>query len=235
MKERSTMNACTPLTDTPELRRSIIDGCRRLSELGFCIGTWGNISVRVEGGLLITPSRLDYDIMQPEDLVVVSWKGEILGGCRLPSSETELHRLLFERRPDIGAIVHSHSPYASIVSVARRNLPVCVEDMAQIIGDTVNCTPYTPGGRHRELAEAACAAIGNRAMAVLLANHGPVVGGRDLAEALVASQVLEKSARLYLGAEALGGAHAIAAEYIEEERHRYLFKYGVEDPIEVKG
>ena len=229
------MNACKPLTDTPELRRSIIDGCRRLSDLGFCIGTWGNISVRVEGGLLITPSRLDYDVMRPEDLAVVSWKGEILDGCRQPSSETELHRLLLERRSDIGAIVHSHSPYASLVSVARRNLPVCIEDMAQIIGDTVNCTSYTPGGRHRALAEAACAAIGDQAMAVLLANHGPVVGGRDLAEALVASQVLEKAAQAYLGAEALGGAHAIEAECVREERHRYLFKYGMEDPIEVKG
>ena len=228
------MQPCPPVSDSNELRRAVIAACLRLSELGFCIGTWGNVSVRVTDGLLITPSRLDYSVMQPEDLVVVSWKGERLRGRRLPSSETELHRLLLERRPDLGAIVHSHSPYASALAAAHRDLPVCLEDMAQIIGGTVHCAAYTPGGRHRDLAEAAAAAIGNTAMAVLLANHGPIVGGRSLDEAVIAAQVLEKAARVHLYAEAVGGGHAIAPELVAEERHRYLFKYGKEDPIEVK-
>jgi L-fuculose-phosphate aldolase len=229
------MQICPPVADTNELRRAVIAACLRLSDLGFCIGTWGNVSVRVTDGLLITPSRMDYTIMQPEDLVVVSWKGEKLRGRRVPSSETELHRLLLERRPDLGAIVHSHSPHASALAAAHRDLPVCLEDMAQIIGGTVHCARYTPGGRHRDLAEAACAAIGPDAAAVLLANHGPVVGGRNLDEAVIAAQVLEKAARVYLYAESVGGGCPIAPELVAEERHRFFFKYGKEDPIEVKG
>jgi len=226
---------CPPIADTPELRHEIIAACRRLSDLGFCIGTWGNISVRVTDGMLITPSRLDYAVMAPEDLVVVSWQGVRVRGRRLPSSETELHRLLLERRPDLGAIVHSHSPFASALAAAWRDLPVVLEDMAQIIGGTVRCAAYTPGGRHRALAEAAAAAIGTDAVAVLLANHGPIIGGHDLNEALIAAQVLEKAARIFLLAQAAGGAHPIAPELVIEERHRYLYKYGKEDPVEVKG
>ncbi|HUU92847.1 MAG TPA: class II aldolase/adducin family protein [Phycisphaerae bacterium] len=185
--------------------------------------------------MLITPSRLDYDQMEPSDLVVVSMKGEVVSGHRLPSSETELHRLLLVRKPEFGAIVHSHSPYASAVAAARRDLPVVAEDMAQIIGGTVHCATYTPGGRHLALAEAACAAIGDQATAVLLASHGPIVGGCDLSEALIASQVLEKAARLYLLAEPIGGCHPLPPELVAEERHRYLFKYGKENPIAGKG
>jgi L-fuculose-phosphate aldolase len=218
------------IPDTTELRREIIAACLRLSELGFCIGTWGNVSVRLTDGLLITPSRMDYAIMQPEDLVVVAWTGERLRGHRVPSSEKELHRLLLQRRPDLGAIVHTHSPHASALAAAHRDLPVCLEDMAQIIGGVVRCTPYTPGGRHRALAEAGCAAIGPDAAAVLLANHGPIVGGRTLGEAVIAAQVLEKAARVFLLAESVGGARSIPAEQVAEERHRYFFKYGKEEP-----
>ncbi len=219
----------TPLQDTPQLRGDIIRACRTLTDLGFCIGTWGNVSVRVESGLLITPSRVNYDVMQPGDMVVVDWEGVRVSGHRPPSSEMQLHRLLLLRRPDLGCIVHTHSPYASGVACARKSIPVSVEDMAQIIGGEVKCAAYTPGGRHIDLAEAAWEAMGDTAAAVLLANHGPVVGGRDLAEAVVACQVLEKAAQLFIFANSLGGCTSISEEMVAEERYRYLHKYGKDE------
>jgi L-fuculose-phosphate aldolase len=216
----------TTISDGTAIRQEMIAACNNLAHLGFFISTWGNISVRVEEGMLITPSRMDYAQLVPEDIVLISMDGRKLRGERVPSSETALHHLVMTTRPDMGAIVHTHSPYASIIACAQRALPVVVEDMAQIIGGTVHCAPYTPGGRHHELAEAVTSALGDEAMAVLLANHGVLAGGRTLEEAMTACRVLEKAALLYLHAEMLGGCYRIPDAAVREERHRFLYKYG---------
>lgn len=218
-----------PLPDTLELREEIIGACIFLMDIGFCIGTWGNIAVRVEDGLMVTPSRIDFRTMAPDDLVTISWEGKQIAGDRLPTSEAELHRMVLLHRPDLGASVHSHSPYASAVSAARKSIPVCLEDMSQIIGGEVMCAEYTPAGRHKSLAEAAVSVMGDHAAAVLLANHGPIVCGRTLAEALTAAQVLEKSAMAFLSAIPLGGCVPIPDELVREERYRFLYKYGGRD------
>jgi L-fuculose-phosphate aldolase len=217
-----------PLPDTPGLREEIVHACRFLVQIGFLIGTWGNVGVRVERGLMVTPSRVDFGRMGPDDLVVVGWDGVKIGGERVPSSETELHRLILLNRPDLGACVHTHSPYASAVSCARRSIPVISEDVSQIIGGEVKCSRYVPAGRHRDLAGAAWEAMGLESSAVLLANHGAVAGGRDLAEAVVAAQVLEKAAMSLILASAVGGAVVIDEALVKEERHRFLYKYGKE-------
>ena len=101
--------------DTNELREAVIRTCLLMRDrLGYFVGTWGNISVRVEDGLLVTPSRMSYDAIAADDLVVVGWEGGVLRGHRVPTSEMELHRQVLRRRPDLGALVHSHSPWASV-------------------------------------------------------------------------------------------------------------------------
>ncbi|MEN6356796.1 MAG: class II aldolase/adducin family protein [Armatimonadota bacterium] len=215
--------------DTLQLRQEIIKACLYLSDIGHFIGTWGNISVRVDEGFLITPSAVDYAAMSPEDFVVVSMEGKKVSGQRVPSSETELHRRLLAMRPDLDAFVHTHAPYATCMACAHKSLPVIVEDMAQIIGGEVRCTGYASGGRSKDLSEEACAAIGDDSAAVLLANHGAVAGGRTLSEAVAACRVLEKAAFIYINAAAIGGAHTIPDECISEERNRLLYRYGVED------
>ena len=194
--------------------------------LGYFVGTWGNISVRVTEGLLVTPSRIAYEEVQPDDLVVVGWEGGVVRGQRVPTSETELHRQLMLERPDLGAIIHSHSPWASVCACAHRAIPVLSDDMAEVIGGEVRCAPYVPAGRHRELAQAVREAIGPDACAVLLGNHGVAAGGRDLAEAIVACQFVEKAAMIFVQAQAIGGVQPIPEELWREERHRYLYKYG---------
>jgi L-fuculose-phosphate aldolase len=215
--------------DTLQLREQIIKACLYLSDIGHFIGTWGNISVRIDEGFLITPSAVDYATMSHEDFVVISMDGKKVSGNRVPSSETELHRRLLAMRPDMGAFVHTHAPYVTCMACAHKPLPVIVEDMAQIIGGEVRCTRYASGGRSKDLSEEACAVIGDDSTAVLLANHGAVAGGRTLSEAVTACRILEKAAFIYISAAAIGEAHPIPDECISEERNRLLYRYGIED------
>jgi len=215
--------------DTTELRNEVIEICREMAKRGLCISTWGNVSIRLRDAVLITPSRMEYEAMRPEDMVVVSPQGERIGGERLPSSETLLHCALLAARPEVPVWVHSHAPHASTLACMHRELPIFIEDMAQIVGGTVGCSCYVPGGRHRELAQATVAALRPGAMAVLIANHGVVVGASNLAEALTATLVLEKAAAIQLAAAAAGGViEPLAPELVREERERYLTKYGKE-------
>jgi L-fuculose-phosphate aldolase len=108
---------------------------------------------------------------------------------------------------------------------------VVADDLAVVIGGEVRCAPHVVAGRHRELAEAAAEAIGPDACAVLLGNHGVVAGGRDLAEAVAASQIVEKAALIFVQGQALGGAQVIPEELWREERHRYLYKYGKHEDL----
>jgi L-ribulose-5-phosphate 4-epimerase len=210
--------------DTTATRREIIEACRVLQRERHFIGTWGNISLRLEDGLLITPSRVDYAVMQPDDLVVVSWTGAKSKGSRVPSSELELHRLVMLQRKDLGALIHTHSPYAMTIASTHREIPVITEEMSQIIGGKVRCTRYIPAGRHLQFAEEACEKIGS-VNAVLIANHGALVGGTDIKTALLTADILEKIAFIMINAASLGGSTEIPSELVGEERHRFLFKY----------
>ena len=208
-----------------ETKLEIISTCRALERIGHFVGTWGNISVRVLEGFIITPSRVSYDTLAPADFVTVDLDGRVVAGHRLPSSETGVHRLVLRQKPGAGAIIHSHPPCASAISCLHRALPVFVEDVAQIIGGEVKCTRYVPAGQHQKLAEEVARTIGEE-NAVLLANHGALVCGRTLAEAFVACQILEKAAYMMLLAGGLGPVIPIPDGHVQAERHRFLCKYG---------
>jgi L-fuculose-phosphate aldolase len=212
--------------DLQELRQQILETCRQCVALGYFIGTWGNVSARWGDYLLITPTRVAYEAMTPADLVLIDIAdGQRVEGTRLPSSEMQLHRAIYRARRDVGAIVHSHSPYASAVACLHKGIPCLLEDMAQLIGE-VRCAPYVPGERHVELGVGAVAYLED-SNAVLLANHGPVCCGRDLREAVMVNQVLEKSALAFLWMSAIGqGLQIIPPEHVASERSRYLYRYG---------
>jgi len=207
------------------LKREMIEKCRLLEKMGYFIGTWGNISVRVPEGFIVTPSRVEYAVITPKDFVTVSLAGKVLAGHRLPSSEAEIHRAVLSKKPDVGAIIHSHSPCATAVSCLHETIPVFVEDMAQIIGGPVRTTRYVPAGQHKKIAEEVASTIGEE-NAVLLANHGVMCCGRTLEEALVASQILEKAAAMVLAVGGAGKVIPIPDEFVRSERHRFLYKYG---------
>lgn len=216
-----------PFAESRELRKGVLETCFLMRDkLGYFVGTWGNMSARTTEGLLVTPSRANYDDLTPDDLVLVSWEGKKLKGERVPTSETELHRQIYLERPDLGVLIHHHAPWSSVFACAQKGIPVLSDDMAEVIGGPVACAPYVPAGRHHELAAAARTAIGPDACAVLMANHGVICGGRTIEEAVVCCQFVEKAALIFIQAGALGGVVPIPEELWREERHRYLYKYG---------
>ena len=211
-------------TDDLDLKRELIQICHRLVALGYLIGTYGNVSARVPGGLIVTPSRVDYADLTPEDMVTVSDEGVILAGTRLPSSELEVHRQIYLRRPDVNAVLHTHSLHATALSCCHDTIPVIVEEQSQVVGGEIHCTRYIPAGRHEELGEETARALGT-SNAVLLANHGVVNCGRSLEEALFTSIVVERIAQMRL----LTGPDAVVPippEHVASERDRFLHRYG---------
>ena len=155
-----------------ELRSKIIDTCRRLRSAGYVFGTWGNAGVQLDdGNILITPSRADYDELLPEDLPVLAPDGSIVSGSRLPTSEREIHRGILNARRDVGAVVHTHSPYAMMCCALDGGIPAFSEEMCQLLGGSIPISErFVPSDAH----------------AVLLRNHAPVALGRTLDEATVA-------------------------------------------------
>ena len=215
--------------DAIDERNKIITVCRELESCGFITGTWGNVSIRYGDGFLLTPSRVEYASMVPEDIVLVGLDGQKLSGQRPPSSEKEVHRQIYVKRPDIGAIIHCHSTYATAVSVAGVDIPPILEEVAQLIGDGVKCTKeYVRAGEHEKLGEQAAAFIFQNA-AVLLKNHGPVCCGKDIEEALLCSQVVEKAATIFLSLENGLKAVSIPADAVALEHDRYKNTYGKEE------
>lgn len=208
-----------------ELKQQIIDACLRLEAMGYIIGTYGNASARVPGGLIVTPSRVDYRALTPADMVTVSDDGHVIEGTRLPSSETSVHRLIYLARPDVNAVLHTHSFHATALSTLHDTIPVIVEEQSQVIGDEIRCTRYVPAGQHHNLGEEVARTLGS-SNAVLLANHGVVCVGRTLDEALFACQVAERVAHMRLLTSAIGSAAPIPPEYVRSERERWLYKYG---------
>src|SRR3954465_5318574 len=117
------------MTEHVELKQSIIDTCLRLEAMGYVIGTYGNASARLPdgSGLIVTPSRVDYHSITPEDMVTVANDGTVIDGKRIPSSETSVHRLIYVARPDVRAVLHTHSFYATALSCLHETVPVIVE------------------------------------------------------------------------------------------------------------
>jgi L-fuculose-phosphate aldolase len=168
---------------------------------------------------------VSYSLIGTRDFVTVSLAGTVLEGHRLPSSETAIHAAVLSKKKDVGAIIHSHSPYATAVSCLHQAIPAFVEDFAQIIGGEVRCTQYVPAGQHKRIAEEVGNTIGEE-NALLLANHGVICCGRDLDEALTANQILEKAALMMLAAGGSDKVIPIPQEYVRSERERFLYKYG---------
>lgn len=198
------------------LSQEILEAGRRLIEADLSDGTSGNISVRrPDGAMVITPSSLDFRLVTERDLVEVDLSSGKAHGRRRPSSEWRLHALVYEKRPDVHAVVHHHGPWSTAAAVARTVIPVVVDEAADI--GPVSTAPYAPSASE-ELAQVASDQLSSGGNAVLLANHGVVVVGRTLTEAMRRAKEVERSSKIYTAAELLGGAHPLDATAIETTR-----------------
>jgi len=208
--------------------RDILKVYTTLAHNGFITGTWGNIGVRYENYYILTPSRVSLDEMTEYDMVVLDSDGSVVHGHRVPTSEREIHRLIMNGRVDINATIHTHSPYAIAASATGLCIPPLFEEMTQLLGGKIPCTSrYVPAGSHMELAETTTDALGEY-NAVLLRNHGAFCCGRDINEAMVTCQVVEKAAQVYLTLEGKTDFNEIPSDYAVSERNRFLTRYGKE-------
>jgi L-fuculose-phosphate aldolase len=184
-----------------ELREGIVAVARALVAHGLNRGTAGNVSARWGEGFLITPTGLAADEMQPGDIVPMAMDGS-WQGARKPSSEWRFHRDLYATRPQAGAIVHAHAPFASALACLRADIPPFHYMIARFGGATVRCAAYATFGT-QALSDAALAALDGRC-ACLLANHGLLVFGRDLRHALDLAVELESLCEQYWRALQIG-------------------------------
>ena len=168
------------------VREEVVRVARLLRARGLAIGTSGNVGARLtDGRIAITPATMDYDDMTPDDVVIVNSDGSPSEGHRQPSSELRIHLGIFGARPDVGGIVHSHSPYATAYAAARREVPAVHYVLALLVGpgrDTLRVAPYATFGTEA-LARNVVAALGHD-QAVLLANHGAIAVAGSLRSAL---------------------------------------------------
>lgn len=204
---------------TFRLRDDLVATARRMSELGLAPGTTGNVSVRTPRGFLVTPSGLAYDQLRPDDVVEIDLEGAIRPGQRVPSSEWRLHRDLMAARPDAHAIVHTHSLFCTTVACLRRPIPAIHYMIVHGGADEIPCADYATFGT-AELAQAVVRALGD-GRACLMANHGMVALGDELAGALRLATEVETLASQYWHAAQLGAPHVLPHDELDRVRHQF--------------
>jgi L-fuculose-phosphate aldolase len=213
----------------PALREQIAELGRTLERAGLLELTAGNISARAGDVVAITPSGIPYDDIAAADVVLCALAdGGVVDGDRRPSSELPLHRAIYGARADVGAIVHTHSPYATTFAVLRETIPAVHYAIARLRTAAVPVVEYATYGSD-ELAALAFAALADGARAALLANHGAVALGGDLAEAARNAQVLETLAATCWRARAIGTPYVLPPDEIARVEVRYA-TYGQPGP-----
>lgn len=199
---------------TRDAAREIVRCCRRLWEAGLIAGADGNVSVRLgRDRLLVTPRGLHKAELTARDLVEVSLSGSHRRGSRRATTELDLHLRAYRRHGDCGAVVHAHPPVATAFAVAGDPMPADVlPELILYLGD-VRVAPYATTGTPAlgDVVEPLLA----RHVAVLLANHGAVTWGPDLATARIRMESLEHSARILLAARVLGRTTRLSPDQID--------------------
>jgi L-fuculose-phosphate aldolase len=204
-------------------RGQLVSCGRDLLSRGLLSQTSGNLSIRLGDRIFITPSSMEYDRIEPADIVVLDLDGSVLIGSRVPSSETPLHCLVYATRPDVSAIVHTHSPHATTLAVLGMPIPA-VHYMIAVAGTTeVAVADYATYGTP-ELARNVRDAFRAPAKACLMANHGLVAGGSSLREAAVVAEATETLAGLYYRALAIGKPVVLSDLQMAEVQAKYRAK-----------
>ena len=200
--------------DDQSLRHQVVTVARRMNGTGLNQGTPGNLSVRIEGGLLVTPSSLPYEQMEADDLVALDLSGQPLRERqRRPSSEWRLHADVLSCRPEAMAVLHCHPIHATALACHDRGIPAFHYMVAVAGGDEIRCASYATFGT-KELSDNVVSALGQRT-ACLLARHGMVTLGKDLESALRVAVEVETLARMYLQALQVGEPPLLSAEQMQ--------------------
>ncbi len=211
-----------------ELRAQLISKAVWMNASGLNQGTSGNLSVRYLDRMLITPSGIPYEDLEPEALAAMPIDGEYGSweGPFRPSSEWRFHLDIMKARPEVNAVVHTHSVYATTLAMARRDIPSAHYMVAIFGGDSVRCSDYATYGT-KELSAHALQAMEGR-NACLLANHGMLVAGPSLEKAMWLAEELETLCRQYYQSLLIGGP-VILSDVNIADTMKSISSYGLQD------
>jgi L-fuculose-phosphate aldolase len=218
-----------------ELREEVAGVARRLLQSGLVTGTSGNVSARTpEGDFLVTPSGIDYEVLEPDDVVLVNAGGELVEGSLKPTTETPMHTGIYRARPEVGAVVHTHSRFATTLACLALPIPPVHYMLTTLSEDGhIPLAPYTTYGT-AELAAYASEALGAKGHACLLQNHGTITVGDGPVEAFSRTVVLEEMAEIYYRTRVAGGPVLLSPEQVEEVATK-ISGYGQTKPADDEG
>lgn len=208
------------------LREEVAKVARDMISSGLVTGTSGNVSALTpEGDVLITPSGLDYSVLEPDDVVLVDLDGQVLEGEFEPSTETPMHTGIYRARSDIGGIVHTHSYFSTTLACMGWEIP-SVHYMLAVLSDEsrIPIAPYATYGTE-ELARNASEALGDTHRACLLQNHGTITIGDGPSKAFSLTVVLEDMAQIYYRASLIGEPNILDSEQMAEVSSK-IHSYG---------
>jgi L-fuculose-phosphate aldolase len=209
------------MSEVEKLRKELIETCLKLIQSNLTHGTCGNISCKIpnEKKILITPSRIPYEIIKPEDLLIIDFEGRMIEGNCIPSVETPFHLAVYHNRPDVGAVIHTHSTYTLSASATTKKIPVFLDEIFSHIGGELEVSPYALPGSD-DLADYMIQHLKGKG-AVILSNHGSVCCGKKLEDAFRVATIVEKICRMYILASILGEVKSLPQEGIEYQRKMY--------------
>ncbi len=206
------------------LKEQVCEAAIRTMELGLNIGSAGNVSIKIpdKEELLITPSQVDYEQITPYQIVHIDFDTKQLGGDWTPSSEKILHTAVYKARPDAQAVIHFHSRFTSALSATGYTIKPLMEEMITSLGGEIQLAKFSKVGS-KELGDYAVEALGKR-KAVLLTNHGALVCGKTIEEALRLAQMVEEHAELYYLALSLGKSKITDIPEEAQKYHKMIYE-----------
>ncbi|NIB42981.1 class II aldolase [Pseudomaricurvus alkylphenolicus] len=205
----------TPIDhDNQHGRQQLVDTLRTLVTKGLTSGTSGNVSMRTAAGMIITPTGIAPDQLLPEHIVAMTLDGQMGDDQLTPSSEWRMHADVYHHRPGLEAVVHCHSPYATILACAHKSIPALHYMIAASGSSEIPLATYATFGS-QELSDANLEALSS-SLACLLANHGQLATGFSLEGALKLAELVEELAHAYWGTLAIGGPELLAREQIDD-------------------
>jgi L-fuculose-phosphate aldolase len=208
--------------DSQEQRQNVIATARAMNASGINVNKSGNVSVRCQRGgrtgYLLTPSGVPYDHLDPQDIVFMDDAGTAVGRCE-PSSEWRFHGAIYAARPDVDAIVHTHSPHATALACHGLSIPAFHYMVAVAGGADIRCAEYATFGS-QALADNAVIALQGRT-ACLLAHHGVIACGRSLDRAFALAVEVENLARIYISVRSLGEPRLLDASEMDRVLERF--------------
>ncbi|MEA4811598.1 MAG: class II aldolase/adducin family protein [Anaerolineaceae bacterium] len=182
-----------------EYRQEIVETARELVKRGYLSSTGGNISIRFKGEnkLAITPSDFDYNLMMPQDICIMSLETDAIETPHKPSVETSLHAAIYQVRPDVQAIIHTHQVFPSALALLNKPIPALFDEQVRFLGRSVKVIPYMPSGTPL-LKNIVRKNVQDQNNAYMMANHGALIFGDTMLRAFHNVSVLEKCSIAYL-------------------------------------